>query len=482
MLEAPSLPILLGALVAAHLAGLVTAGWALMTTRTPQGSVAWLLSLLFAPWIAVPAYWVFGRSRFEGYVSARRGRDARIRRQIGPHMARIVEARTRLPDERGGIVAAERLAELPILGGNRVEPLLDGEATFRSLFEGLDRARDTVVVQFYILRDDRLGMEFQERLLACARRGVRVYLLVDRVGSYGLPDAYLETLRKGGVEAQVFLSSRGFLTRFQVNFRNHRKVMVVDGREGWLGGLNVGVEYLGEDPDIGHWRDTHLRIEGPAALALQLTFVEDWFWVTEDVPELPWSPERPEGLSEEEGEPVLVVPTGPADREETASLLMQHAIHSATRRIWISSPYFVPDSAVMAALKLAALRGVDVRVLIPKHGDAWIMDLAGFAFYLGLLDAGVRIFRFRHGFLHCKTFLVDDVAAAVGTANLDNRSLRLNFELTALLFGPDGIGGVEAHFDSDFEVSEELTPGMVENLPLHRRILSRVVYLFAPIL
>jgi cardiolipin synthase A/B len=482
MFDSVTLPVLAGGLIIAHLVGLLTAVSALMSSRTPQGSVAWILSLVFVPWIAVPIYWLFGRSRFGGSVSARRGQDSRLRERLGGAVDAIEACRVDLPETRGGVTASERLARLPTLRGNRVEPLHDGPATFESLFAGLDRARSVVLVQFYILRDDRLGRDFRDRLVACARRGVRVCLLVDKVGSHGLPEAYLEALREEGVEAHRFWSSRGRVTRFQVNFRNHRKIVVVDGREGWLGGLNVGDEYVGRDEEIGRWRDTHVRIEGPAALALQLSFVEDWFWATGEVPELSWEPAMPCGPEADAGEAVLIVPTGPADQEETASLLVQHSIHSARDRVWISSPYFVPDSAVQSALKLAALRGVDVRILVPKRGDSRILDLAGIAFLEGLLRAGIRIFRFRDGILHQKTSVVDDVAASIGTVNLDNRSLRLNFEITALLFGEESIREVAGHFEEDFEASDELSVEQVTGFPLHIRVLSRVVYLFAPIL
>jgi cardiolipin synthase A/B len=482
MFESVTLPVLAGGLIVAHLAGLLTAISALMSSRTPQGSVAWILSLVFAPWISVPIYWLFGRSRFAGSVSARRGEDSRLMERLAPAIVAIEKHRVELPQSRGGVTASERLARLPTLGGNRVEPLRDGWATFQSIFAGLGRARSTVLVQFYILRDDRLGRELKERLVACARRGIRIHLLIDKVGSLALPESYLQALREEGIEARRFWSSQGRATRFQVNFRNHRKIVVVDGREGWLGGLNVGDEYVGRDEELGRWRDTHVRIEGPAALALQLSFVEDWFWATGDVPELPWDPEPPRGLAEGEGEPVLIVPTGPADRDETASLLMQHAIHAARERVWISSPYFVPDSAVQSALKLAALRGADVRILVPKRGDVRLLDLAGIAFLEGLLAAGVRIFRYRDGILHQKTVVVDDAAAAIGTVNLDNRSLRLNFEITALFFGEASIREVARHFELDFGASEELSVEDVTGLPLRVRVLSRIVYLFAPIL
>ncbi len=478
MLESPSLVAIGLALGVAHVAGLLTAAAALMSTRTPQGSVAWILSLLFAPWVAVPIYWLFGRSRFDGYVAARKGEDQALRRELEGKATGVAPFHVPLEDARGGIAAMEYLARLPVLSGNTFELLEDGDATFQSVFEGLEGAREYVLVQFYIVRDDALGRVLHRRLLECAARGVRVHFLADRIGSHRLPDSYMGSLREAGVEARFFTSSRGRAYRFQVNFRNHRKVTVVDGAVGWVGGLNVGDEYLGKDPSLGRWRDAHLRLAGPAVLGLQLTFLEDWYWVTGEIPEVRWSPDP----AESPGHAVLVVPSGPADPVETAGLLFQHAIHSATHRIWISSPYFVPDQGVMSALKLAAFRGVDVRILIPKRGDARLVDLAGFAFYADLIRAGVRIFRYREGFLHHKMLVLDDELAAVGTANLDNRSFRLNFEITAVLLGPEANQTVEAAFEDDFRHSEPLSLVDVIDRPLGERVLSRLVYLFAPIL
>ncbi len=505
-----------------YLVGAGTAVVALMGTRTPQGSVAWILSLLLLPWIAVPLYLFLGRARFEGYVSARRG-DDRTLQEVIEEPARKAEAfRIRPPDPAGDLAAAERLARIPLLGGNRTQVLHDGEETFDSIFEGIRRAERDLLVQYYILRDDELGRRFADALLEAAGRGVKVRLLVDRVGSASLPDRYLDRLEQGGIRTCRFSSIGRRPARLQINFRNHRKIVVVDGREGWMGGLNVGDEYLGLNPEMSPWRDIHLHIRGPAALALQLVFLEDWYWACNEILELEWTPVAagaggeyeeaggestdaeggapaamqggapaamqgdddpdPGAKTDPPGESVLVVPSGPADPMETASLLMQHAIHVARERFWISSPYFVPDRSVQDALRLAVLRGVEVRILIPKRGDNRLLDAAGFAFHADLLRAGVRIFRFRKGFLHAKTALVDREVASVGTVNLDNRSLRLNFEITALLYGRTAVAEVERHFLEDFEVSDELALDDVEGRSFPRRVASRIVYLFAPLL
>lgn len=471
---------LLVLLILAHALGLATSIAALMSTRTAQGTVAWLLALNTLPWVAVPAYWVLGRRRFEGYLVARRHEDAKVRTVLGEKMARLEPFRFTLDDDRGGgLKAMEALAALPALRGNEVELLVDGQAIFRSMFEGIERARDYLLVQFYIVKDDGIGRELKDRLIERARDGVRIHFLYDEVGSYGLPDRYIRDMREAGIEASAFHSTQGRGNRFQLNFRNHRKVLVVDGKEGWLGGINLGDEYLGRDPGLGHLRETHLRIGGPAVLGLQLCFVEDWRWATKEVPELRWEPVRaPEGGDV----PVLIIPSGPADPVETGSLMVQHAAHSAWERLWLSTPYFVPDGGVLAALRLAALRGVDVRVLIPQRPDHRTVGLAGYSFMSQLAGSGVTFLRYRKGFLHGKTILFDRAAASVGTLNLDNRSFRLNFEVTALVMDEGFAGEVEAMFLRDFAESVEVTEAEIRRAPFRKQAAARAARLLAPIL
>ena len=311
-----------------------------------------------------PAYWVLGRSRFHGYVTARRGsleetaglKDEAVRAAMAFRPAEAISPAGR---------AAERLAELPYLRGNSVELLVDGDATFESILDGISAASDYVLFQFFIVHDDEIGRAVKERLIERARAGVRVAFLYDEVGSHDLPRSYKNELREAGVEVYDFHTRKGPRNQFQLNFRNHRKIVVVDGRVAWIGGHNVGDEYLGRDPKFGHWRDTHVRIEGPAALGAQLSFAEDWYWATGRTLDLNWNP-----VASDTGDiPVLIIPTGPADELETASLMFTHAINSARKRIWIASPYFVPDHSVLVALQLAGLRGVDVRILIPDRPD-----------------------------------------------------------------------------------------------------------------
>jgi cardiolipin synthase len=461
-------------LLACHFAGFICALHALMWVRTPQGTIAWVVSLVAFPYLSVPAYFVLGRSKFRGYRIARQILEASS--EAGAALA-VQPFVVRPPEEHGSLLAAVALATIPFLKGNDVELLIDGRATFDSIFAGIEQARHYVLVQFFIVHDDELGRELKSRLLRRAAAGVRVHFLYDEFGSRHLPRAFVRELREGGVAAHPFQTTRGPGNRFQLNFRNHRKVVVVDGHSGWIGGHNVGNEYLGLSPRLGPWRDTHVRVTGPAVLGMQKSFFDDWRWATAERLKLDWLAQP----SERGDVATLLLASGPADRLETASLMFQDAIHSARRRIWITSPYFVPDPAVVGALHLAALRGVEVRILIPNDPDHLLVYLSAFAFVGEMIDAGIQIYRYQAGFLHQKVFLIDDTAAGVGTANLDNRSFRLNFEITAIFADPGVAADVERMLAADFARARRMTREELRKKPFWFKAAARAATLAAPI-
>ncbi len=460
-------------MLVAHLIGFATSLHALMGTRTAPGTVAWVVSLNAIPYLAVPAYWVFGRDEIGDYVQLRRKRVTSLNRSLESHLDELAPFRSEWSGQDPRLRAVEQLAHIPFIDGNRAELLIDGPAIFTSIFHGIDVAEDYLLVQFYIVRDDKRGRQLQQRLIRKAQEGVRVYVLFDSIGSLDLSRSYINELTEAGVEIRSFFQHESWIDRFQLNFRNHRKLVVADGKVAWVGGMNIGDEYESEG-----WRDAHVRIEGPVVLNLQLSFLEDWRWVTADLPAVSWQPHK----VSDGGVPILVVPTGPADQFETASLMVQQFIHLAEKRIWIASPYFVPDEGVLGALKLAALGGVDVRLLLPEQTDSRLAGLAAYRYMDALSAAGVRIFRYQPGLMHAKVFLIDDRGAAVSTVNMDNRSFRLNFELTALVADPAFAGEVEQMFEVDFANSREMDDNEVTDKPFWVRLASRGANLFAPAL
>ncbi len=470
--------VLVWLVTASYVAGAIAAVNAIMTARTEQGAIAWSVSLLTMPFVALPAYLVFGRSKFEGKMVAYQERKHEIDALVATIRENLRPWNAAGGDEPGAYLAIQKLSGMDLTRGNQVELLIDGPATFDSILAGIAQARHYVLVQFYMIHDDGLGRRLQQALIERARGGVRVYLLYDEVGSKGLTEAWLEELRAAGVEVSAFKPTQGLGNRFQLNFRNHRKMVVVDGVTGWIGGHNVGDEYLGLDPEMTPWRDTHVRIAGPAVLQLQATILGDWYWATRSIPELNWHPEAAAGSDQK----VMIVPSAPTQELETAGLLFVTALNSARHRFWVSAPYFVPDEAVMKALTLAALRGVDVRVITSGKGDNLPVQLAGFHYIQKLRGLGIRFYAYAPGFLHEKVMLVDDDVSAVGTANFDNRSFRLNFEVTALIVDREFAARMQAMFEDDFAHAKLIDPLEFDRKPFWWRFGVNLSRLASPVL
>ncbi len=449
---------------------------ALMHVRTSQGTIAWVISLITVPFLAIPLYWLLGRTRFSGNIGGRREKDSRLARIAESMHQRLRQLEVEIPEDDAFERAARMLGGLPFTRGNRLKPLIDGEETFERIFHAIGGARRYLCVNFFIVKNDTLGTRFQQALIERARAGVKVYFLFDEIGSHKLPRRYLLELREAGVECHSFGINRYWWSRFQLNFRNHRKIIISDGEVALIGGLNVGDEYLGRDQRFGAWRDTHLELRGPVVQAVQLVFLEDWFWAANEVPELDW-----ETRAEAADQVAAIIPTGPADPADSWQLIVAEAANSAREKLWIASPYFVPDEGVLTALQTAAIRGVDVRILIPERADHLMVWLSAFSYYEQSIPFGIRIFRYHQGFLHQKVLLIDKRLAAVGTANLDNRSFRLNFEITAFSTDAGFVDEITAMLQVDFGQAREANAGDFTGKPFLFRIASRAARLFAPI-
>ncbi len=447
---------------------------AITSTRTSQGAVGWVVFLIAAPYLGVPLYLFLGHHKFNNYLIARRDSEQVIDSLRDFANANAPETETVIPVE-----PFERIAELPAVRGNSMQLLIDGEQTFEALFAAIDAAQTYVLVQFYIINDDGQGRALRERLIAAANRGVSVRLMFDAVGSAKLKAGFLDPLREAGVEMADPEQARGPKNRYQLNFRNHRKTVIVDGTIGFTGGFNVGDEYMGLNPKFGDdWRDTHAVLRGPIISQLQLIFAEDWHWATEQniVQGLEWeAPYAPENMTG------MIMPTGPGDDMETGALFFFSAIVAAKQRLWIASPYFVPDTDVLTALKHAALRGVDVRILVPEVIDHTIPWLAAFAYFDEIRAAGVEVWRYDSGFMHQKVVLVDDGLAAIGTTNMDNRSFRLNFEAMALFFDSRAAEATAQMLEADFARSFRLEKNLAEQ-PAKVRYGAPIARLFSPVL
>jgi cardiolipin synthase len=442
------------------------------TARTPQAAVGWVVFLLSAPYLAVVVYAFLGPHRYASRARARRASRA----LFDDHRSDWPDAAHNDP-LAANLRAFEAVAGLPVVRGNSARLLIDGEETFDAFFEAIDTAQHYLLVQFYIYRNDALGQEMAERLIAAARRGVSVRLAYD-VYRPVLRRGLLRKMAEAGIQISNARRGGAIARRFQINFRNHRKTLIADGRVGFIGGLNVGDEYMGRSRTFGPWRDTFVRFEGPMVTQLQIVFAEDWHWVTGEVlrDTLTWTSEPDAG--DLDG---LIVATGPVDAEDTGSEMLYALWAAARERIWISTPYLVPDLPSLMALKHAASQGKQVRILIPDAIDHYLPWLAAYAYFDDLMGSGVEIWRYRNGFLHQKAFLIDDRIAAIGTHNLDQRSSQLNFETTAFFFEHAPCAALEQALEADFARSVRLEKSLAEQ-PLWLRVVAPVARLMAPVL
>ncbi|UTC78845.1 cardiolipin synthase [Treponema sp. OMZ 799] len=462
-----------------HTLGFFSSLNAIITSRTSQGAIAWTVGLNSFPVITVPAYWVFGRNRFDGYAEEWKANSDITENRIKEISKNLEPYFVEPPDVFPEYEVLKKLALSPFLNGNKIDLLLNGAETYKSIEEGIEKAEEYVLFQFYILKDDEIGTKFKDQLLRKAKEGVAVYVLYDELGSRGISKEWLNSFSVNGIKVLPFNTQQDH--RFQINFRNHRKIVVVDGKAAWVGGLNIGDDHLDKDPVFTPWRDTHLMIEGPSVIAAQATFLVDWHWASKElISGLNWEPNIFKGDNSDKN--VLVLASGPADKYETASLFFTNLLNAARKRIWIATPYFIPDEATMTALRLALLKGIEVRILTPRMYDNWFVFNAANAYLDELADDGAKIYFYENGFMHQKVMLIDDSLSAVGTVNFDNRSFRLNFEITALIADKPFASEIEQMLLNDFAVSSDATADYGNKQSFWIRLKSKFSTMFAPVL
>ncbi len=436
---------------------------------TPGAAIAWILFLLILPVVAIPLYWLVGDFRLSGYVKRHRERTLELALESpAPHHENPVISLPIPPHKEPPFPSDKTCGDLfrtsekvfsqlgPVYQAHpgSAELLVDGKTTFKAIFEKIAGATAYILVQYYIVRHDRLGLELKRLLIAKAREGIPVYFLYDDMGSFWLSTKYINDLKKHGVKIAQFLEVASFKRFFQMNFRNHRKIVVVDGHYAFTGGLNVGDEYIApkSKKTRRYWRDTHLLVTGLPVQQVEEVFLEDWHFATDQAVILP--DKKPTVSSEpstkERLYPIRVIPTGPADDLLVSMVFLQTLIWGAQERLWIASPYFVPDQSLLRALHIAILRGVDVRVMIPLVGDNRLVQWASLSFGDQVRKMGGKVLLYQAGFMHQKVILVDRSAVALGTMNLDNRAIYLNFETMILIHDQAMADKVEKMLEDDF--------------------------------
>ena len=467
------------ATVIVHSVGIITAAHAVMVVRSSRGAIAWGISLITFPWLAIPLYWILGKNKFTEYAEALQSAYREHHQLVSQAYGAILEYKAVLPDK---FSALEKLTEvftpLPFTAGNGIELLIDGQQTYEEMLQAIAQAQDYILLQSYIINNDLIGNRFKQALIDRANQGVRVSLLYDKIGSRKLPRNYLRSLRQHGIRVNGFGSTRRKGNRFRINFRNHRKILIVDGQVAFMGGINIGDEYLGKNPRFGSWRDTHLKIHGAGVQCLQSIFLGDWYWVARKIPQVCWQVQP----SVKYNQTALILPTGPADKLHNCNLFFLSLIERAKTNLWIASPYFVPNTSVVNALKLAALRGVDVRIILPNRPDHLTAYLCSFSYYTELKAVGIKLYRYRSGFMHQKVILVDHDIAGIGTVNLDNRSFYLNFEVMTFSIDSHFVQGVKTMLQKDLNSSRLVNLNTYQKKPFWFKLAASVSRLLAPIL
>lgn len=454
--------------------------------RNPTATLTWILLLVFMPVLGFLLYIFLGQNlRRERRFHLKEEEEQRILPLLARQDVCLHENRLDFNDPRTGdyqdLIHMHLLNSYSLLTqDNQVEVFDNGPDLFEQMLLSLKEAKDFIHMEYFIIRNDSLGQLMMEVLTEKAKQGVDVKLLYDGMGCIRLPRRFFKQLQQAGGQTGVFFPPFLPYLNLRINFRNHRKICIIDGQEAYVGGFNIGDEYRGLSRRFGFWRDTHVKIRGSAIDTLQLRFLLDWRFATQaSLPEKDkYFPMR----REEGSTAVQIVFSGPDLKYAAIKYGYLKLIDKARHNIYIQTPYFIPDSSLLDALKIAALSGVDVRIVIPYKPDHFYVYWASLSYLGELLEAGVRCYMYKRGFLHSKFILTDGFASSVGTANFDIRSFNLNFEVNAFIYDQKVSGQLEEQFLRDLDYCVEITWETYAYRPLSNRIKEGFFRLLSPIL
>lgn len=443
--------------------------------RNPVKSLAWVTVLILFPAVGLVLYFFFGRNIKNKHMISRRNKR-RLRRAVQLPSGKLTHSRCL--NERTSKLAklATALAGSPVYTDNALEIFSDGASKFNALKRDLRSASNYINIQYYIFEDDQIGSEIADILIAKVRKGVKVRVIYDHVGSFHVNSTFFKRLRAAGVEAFPFFKVAFIPLASKVNWRNHRKMVIIDGRVGYIGGMNIADRYIDGGKKFELWRDCHLRVSGPAVAALHYSFARDWnFMGRELLDDFPVpTPAGDVGAQ--------LITGGPMSQWNSMSQFFLQAISSASRRIWIQTPYFLPPEYLIKALQNAALSGVDVRIMMPRRSDSLLLGLASRSYFTELLKSGVKFYLFESGMLHSKLIIIDDDLSTVGSANFDFRSFEHNFEGNLIIYSPEVNSRLQKVFLSDKAESTRIHGVAWKKRPLRQKIAESLLRLLSPIL
>lgn len=475
--------------------------------RDPLKTSTWVLILLLLPLIGLIFYVYFGQNFRKVKIFNRKGlRDLQ-------QIENVSKGQLGLFKKYASLQNATVISNLPIITlllnnskailteMNRVKIIQIGEKAFNSIVKDLEKATVSINMQFYIVSDDKIGNTIKDILIAKAKSGVEVRLIYDDVGSWSLPKRYVNELKNAGVEVFPFMKVQFPLFTSKANYRNHRKVLVIDGKVGYMGGMNIADRYIYGSDELGPWFDTMLKIEGEAVHVLQILFLSDWYFVsgklvtktTKFFKFKNWlkQPQTKKTFTEsnelfpesqiKERHILQITASGPDS--DWASIMQAYfaAITHARRHIYIATPYFIPNESILTALKTASLSGIDVRILLPGKSDSTVVYWSSLSYISELLDAGIRVYQYQNGFNHSKLLMIDGNFSTVGSANMDIRSFEDNFEILAMIYDAELTSELEKNFLKDLKHSKLIYKDEWAKRPLRNSIKESVARLFSPL-
>lgn len=444
--------------------------------RNPLKTISWVLILLLLPLVGLFIYYFFGEdSRKQRLISHKMYKKLN-RRSIG--RKELMETLNPPPEHKGLVNLLNRIKGVPLYGGSSVTFYSDGKSKFDALIAELENAKKHIHIQYYIFLDDETGCKIRDILVRKAAEGVEVRLIYDDVGSWKAKRGFFKDMQRRGVQVQPFLKVAFKLLTSRVNYRNHRKIVVIDGKIGFVGGMNIADRYI-YGVSFGIWRDSHIKVEGKGVAGLQTAFLIDWYSSSREflASDTYYPP-----LENKGNNLMQLVTSGPVGQFKDIHLGILQAISNAKELVYIQTPYFVPTDALLLAMQMASMRGVDVRLMVPRHSDTTFVHIATKAFLKEVLDAKVSVYFYEAGFLHSKLMVVDNSLTITGSANMDVRSFEHNFEIDAFIYNEETCRQAKEIFFRDMEQSTRLFVEDWEKRGRFEKFIESVMRLFSPLL
>ena len=447
--------------------------------RSPFKTAAWILVLILIPIVGVIFYLIFGQEYRKRKLFSRSGIKSLGKiRNLSANQTHL-NLDNRILEKEHIIRLLLNNSNSLLTTGNKIKILRNGKETFEAIFDAIRKAKHHIHLEYYIFSDDTIGNRLKNLLIDKSSEGVEIRIIVDDVGSWGLKSKFINELKSNGIEIYPFMEVRFPRLTSRVNFRNHRKILVIDGKVGFTGGINIADRYIEGIKKIGPWHDTHLQITGDAVACLQVVFAADWYFViNENLNGRKYFPP----FTEANEVAIQISASGPDSDWENIEQAFFAAITNARQKVYIVTPYLMPPPNIVSALKIAALSNVDVRIIIPAKSDSIIPRWSSFSYIEELLESGIKIYFYRSGFIHSKYIIVDSIFSTVGTTNLDFRSLETNFEVNAFIYDEGFTSKMEKMFYTDLENSREIELQDWIHRPWHKKFRESIAHIISPML